>query len=244
MKKYHIVYLTINKINGKCYVGSHSTNDLNDNYYGSGTAIKESLKKYKKDNFHKIILKHLNNHIEARNLEKYYINLYDTLTPNGYNISPTGGLTLGIGSHSDFSKEKIGKSNKGKKLSKETKEKMRLSKLNISDETKRKIGEASRNRSPEANYRCGSTNRGKETWMKGKKHTEESKQKNREKHLGKKHTEESKIKISNASKGKNNPMYGKTFYSIWLEKYGKNIADKKYKQWKERLKKSNKRKNK
>ena len=34
---YNIVYLTINKLNGKCYIGSHVTKNKNDNYYGSNT---------------------------------------------------------------------------------------------------------------------------------------------------------------------------------------------------------------
>ena len=49
-KKYNVVYLTINKLNGKCYVGSHLTNNINDNYYGSGIYISNSLNKYKKEN--------------------------------------------------------------------------------------------------------------------------------------------------------------------------------------------------
>jgi hypothetical protein len=48
-KQYHIVYVTVNKINGKCYVGSHTTNNLNDSYLGSGIIINEAIKKYKKE---------------------------------------------------------------------------------------------------------------------------------------------------------------------------------------------------
>lgn len=38
-------------------------------------------------------------------------------------------------------------------------------------------------------------------------------------------TESFKNKISILTKGTNNPMHGKNFYSIWLEKYGKEEAD-------------------
>ena len=31
--------------------------------------------------------------------------------------------------------------------------------------------------------------------------------------------------------GEKNPMYGKTFYDVWVEKYGKEIADKKKEEW-------------
>ena len=36
---YHFVYETTNLINGKKYIGKHSTDDLNDGYLGSGKAI-------------------------------------------------------------------------------------------------------------------------------------------------------------------------------------------------------------
>jgi len=41
-------------------------------------------------------------------------------------------------------------------------------------------------------------------------------------------------KTKNKMIGKNNPMYGKSVYDIWLKKYGKDIADEK---WKNKYKK-------
>lgn len=41
--------------------------------------------------------------------------------------------------------------------------------------------------------------------------------------------EERSLKFGNS--GVNNPMYGKTFYDVWLEKYGKDIADQKLEEW-------------
>lgn len=40
-------------------------------------------------------------------------------------------------------------------------------------------------------------------------------------------SKEFKDKLSNISKGKNNPMFGKTFFQIWIEKYGVDIANQK-----------------
>ena len=40
------VYLTENLINGKCYIGRHSSPTFDKKYKGSGVAIKKAIKKY------------------------------------------------------------------------------------------------------------------------------------------------------------------------------------------------------
>ena len=50
-KKYHFIYKTTNKINGKYYYGMHSTDNLEDGYIGSGKRLWYSIRKYGKDNF-------------------------------------------------------------------------------------------------------------------------------------------------------------------------------------------------
>lgn len=63
----------------------------------------------------------------------------------------------------------------------------------------------------------------------GKKHSEETKNKIREslKRAGNKHvTPEYRQKMSSVTSGKNNPMHGRTVYSVWVEKYGVEEADK------------------
>ena len=116
-KKYNFVYLTTNLINGKKYIGDHSTNDLNDCYIGTGSYIKRAIKKYGKNNFGKQILENFETKKEAFDNQEKYINEYNTLVPNGYNISPKGGLG-NPGCHSKETKNKIGKSNKGKPYNK------------------------------------------------------------------------------------------------------------------------------
>lgn len=66
-----------------------------------------------------------------------------------------------------------------------------------------------------------------------KHHTEDTKQKMREnKDYSTYKTKEFKEKMSKLSSGKNNNMYGKTVYEIWVKKYGTEIADNKLKELK------------
>jgi group I intron endonuclease len=111
MKKYYYTYLTICKINGKCYVGMHDTNKLNDRYIGSGKLLINAIKKHNKKNFLKIILKY-GNQIECKEYEEYYIGVFDTLAPNRYNLHETGGVSFY--EHSEFTKSYLNEYRKGK----------------------------------------------------------------------------------------------------------------------------------
>jgi len=81
--KYHFVYKTINNINQKEYIGVHSTNNMSDDYLGSGDAIKNAIKKYGKENFTRTILKVFQDELSAFEYEgilvnENYINRCDT----------------------------------------------------------------------------------------------------------------------------------------------------------------------
>lgn len=38
---YYTIYKTTNLINGKYYIGKHQTENIYDNYYGSGVALEK-----------------------------------------------------------------------------------------------------------------------------------------------------------------------------------------------------------
>lgn len=108
----NFVYITTDLTNGKQYIGSHKGYE-NDSYLGSGVLISKAIKKRGKHNFNRKIIKKCETILEARILEEKYIKKYNTLIPEGYNISPDGGIMLWE-NHSKESKEKISESLKGK----------------------------------------------------------------------------------------------------------------------------------
>ena len=184
MKKFNFVYLTTNLITGKQYIGSHETNKLNDGYLGSGVYFKNSVNKYGKENFEREILERCKKIKSARLLEESYISKYNTLYPNGYNMSNTGGFGEHGGKHSEETKKKMSESAKGKKriFSEEHKRKLSIAakkwhgEIGFTNETKEKMSKTRKGvkKSPESieNYKKGNAlkNKGRKRgapWNKG-----------------------------------------------------------------------------
>lgn len=70
MKQYHIVYKTTCLVNGKVYIGVHSTNNIDDDYIGSGTALIAAIKKHGRNNFEREILHVVSSRDEAFKIEE------------------------------------------------------------------------------------------------------------------------------------------------------------------------------
>lgn len=90
---HHYVYRITNTVNGKQYIGQHSSEKSfhEDYYYGSGTLILKALKKYGRSNFTKEIIGEYDTKEEALEVEFDEIEkakAYDN--PNYYNISKGG----------------------------------------------------------------------------------------------------------------------------------------------------------
>lgn len=158
------IYSIENLITGKVYVGQHQAHvkPSLERYFGGGEYIKKSIEKYGKSNFKKTIIKENINCKSAANIfERLYIKKYNSLTPNGYNLTPGG-------------------DGGGKKTSEETKDKMRISHTGkrLSLDHKIKIGlgvNLAHKQNPDIRKRQSDSNKGEKNAFFGKQHTEEFK---------------------------------------------------------------------
>lgn len=200
----HYVYLTINNINNKHYVGKRSckTEIQKDGYLGSGKRLKKAIKKYGRENFSKYIIEEFDDIEDCFNFERELIyDLNAVADPMYYNLVPGGknGCEGRVGKlhpmfnkkHSEYSLKKMSASRKGE--------------LNHfygkyhTEKTKKVLAE-----------KCA--NFGEDNGFYGKHHTEDTRKvmseyaKNRtglkNPFYGKKHTEDTRRRISESNKGK------------------------------------------
>ena len=130
------IYKVTNTVNEKYYIGKRTCecDILSDVYMGSGTTIKNAIKKYGKDNFVKEVLCVCVSESSAYFMEKIFVGKEEVDDSQCYN------MTLGgRGFCSTLStREKISLANKGKTSSRKG--------VILSKETKSKISEANKGR--------------------------------------------------------------------------------------------------
>ena len=92
-----IVYKITNKLNNKIYIGQ-TINPIEQRWRehkndkkGFCRYLFNAFNQYGRDNFEIKILSKCNSMDEMNHRETYYIRLFNTLAPNGYNILPGGG---------------------------------------------------------------------------------------------------------------------------------------------------------
>lgn len=167
----HFIYKTTNRVNGKTYIGLHSTDNLDDGYLGSGVAFKSALKKYGKENFKREILQLYNSLDELIKAEEEIVTEEWVAGRDNYNLK-TGGLSGG--KLSNESKEKISKTLKKKYETGELKPNTNKP-YDITDKHKEKISKSLKKRYELVEHHLKNTepwNKGKtgvqEAWNKGK----------------------------------------------------------------------------
>ena len=199
---YHLVYKIVNTVNGKIYIGKHSTKDPYDDYMGSGLRIVQATKKYGMENFTKEILYCFTNEKEAYLKEEELVTQEFIDREDTYNMT-FGGKGWQSGENNPmygrcgeknpmYGVHRYGENNPmyGKHLSQEAKDKL----------SKAKKGKYAGEKNP----------------FYGKHHTQETKDKiskaNKGKYIGEKapwygkpRSQETKNKLSEINYGEKNP---------------------------------------
>lgn len=128
------VYIHINKVNNKKYVGITKQNikyrwRSNGSGYFRSPHFYKAILKYGWDNFEHIVLHDNIDENTAKQLEQYYIKYYKTKDKRyGYNMTDGGDGTFGI-IVSEETRKKLSIAGKGKKRSVETRLKQRIARL-------------------------------------------------------------------------------------------------------------------
>lgn len=193
---YGYIYLIVNNISGKTYIGKRKLYNKNwneDGYMGSGRHLKNSQAKYGIENFEKFLITWTYSEEDACEKEKFWIAEYRRRGKAEYNVADGGQGGL-IGTWTEERRKKLSESCKGQTPWNKGK--------HFSEEYCRKISEALR---------------GKPSGSKGKHFSDESKNKMSEAHKGKKRSEEDKRKISESLKGHKAWNKGRKWYTNGTE---------------------------
>lgn len=227
--RYGIIYVAVNKINGKEYVGKTTRGLLikrvneHINAALNGRAFcyfHKAIKKYGVSNFKWLIVYTAFSEKELNDAEKRIIKERNTYN-NGYNLT-LGGDGVGGRHPSEDTKKKIRASLLGKKFSLNRKNKISCALKGInnpnygkhrSNETKNKISIANKGKTFSSEHRQKLS----ESRI-GKCLTDETKKKIGLTSKGRYHSFKTKNKLSLINSGVNHPQYGKKQHEAWLKK--------------------------
>lgn len=208
MNYYNCIYMYVNKINGKRYIGQ--TKDFNKRHKQHiklhKMIIDRAFDKYGEDNFEIIILAHdVPTQEQLDSYERFFIKRYKTFTSqHGYNVAEGGSNG---NPRKDFTeeqlegwKQKLREANLGKEMSQETKDKISnsLQGREITEETREKMGAWQRglkrpSPSDETRQKMSEAHSGEKNGFYGKKHSQESLKKMSEWQLGDKSSRATKV---------------------------------------------------
>lgn len=111
---YHFIYKTTNLVNGKIYIGKHSSKTLDDNYLGSGVVLQKAILKYGRENFKREILELFDTSDEALIRESEIVTKEFINRPDVYNAKPGGKGGWHITEISQETRDKIGNIHRGR----------------------------------------------------------------------------------------------------------------------------------
>lgn len=207
------IYLIVNKLNGKTYIGQRRTkkNYNLDSYMGSGVWLKNAKNKYGLENFEKFLIQYCNSEEELNKKEIFWIAEYRKRGKAEYNIADGGVSDIG-----SIGRQHISNALMGHIVSEETKQKMSETrkKRHIEPWNKGKNGvqhghkpteeqilqliEYNKTRvlSEDTLKKMSESHKGKTPWNKGKTGVQKAWNK------GVHHSEKTKNKISESKKGK------------------------------------------
>src|SRR6185437_9343656 len=89
-KLYHIIYKTTCRVNGKQYIGVHSTNSLDDKYLGSSKQLQNDIALFGSENFSREILEMCETRDLALSRERVLVNEVWVDRPHTYNLHVGG----------------------------------------------------------------------------------------------------------------------------------------------------------